>query len=84
VVQKQAPELAEAWSPLAEHLNACAIRFMDYERTPVASDSPSMRALRLQAKIGFLEHYRKAMWCCAVVWAQSASADPPPGLKKLP
>jgi len=82
-VKRQAPELTELWKPLAEHLNAQAVTLMDYERAPGSSDSPSMKTLRLQAKIHFLERYRQALWICSVVWAQMASAEVPAPLKDL-
>jgi hypothetical protein len=83
VTQKQAPELALLWTPLAEHLNAQAVTFMDYERAPMTSEFPTMKTLRLQAKAVFLERYRRALWTCSVVWAQMASADTPPPLREL-
>lgn len=81
--RQQGLELAPLWNPLAEHLNAQAKTLMDYERPLAQESAPSMKALRLQGKIRFLERYRQIMWVCGVFWAQMASSDVPAPLKPL-
>jgi hypothetical protein len=81
--KQQALELAPLWNPLAGHLNAQAKTLMDYERPSAGALPPSMKVLRLQGKIRFLERYRQVMWVCGVFWAQMASSDVPAPLKPL-
>ena len=82
--KQQALELAPLWNPLAEHLNAQATKLMDYERPATNAPPLSIKALRLQGKICFLERYRHTMWICGVFWAQMASGEVPAPLKQLP
>jgi len=80
---KKAPELAIRWEPFSAHLNAQAVKFMDYERILPKDNTDELKTLRLMSKTLFLERYRRAMWTGAVVWAQLSSSEVPPPLKEV-
>lgn len=79
----QAPQLAHAWKPLAQHLNESALRMLEFERTAPTTRDPALRILRLQAKINVLERFRSALWFCQLAWAHMASESLPKPLRKL-
>lgn len=82
VADKMAPDLATAWSPLVEHLNACARKLADLEQL-AQGETPDQRLVRLYAHQAFLERVRLATWLCGVVWAEMTSDSLPPPLKPL-
>ena len=69
----QAAKLAHTWAPLTSHLNRGASALLDLDRTAVPTRDPGMRALRLLARIHFMERFRSTLWFCQVVWAHMAS-----------
>lgn len=81
VAQPQARELALLWAALAEHLNARALAFLNLDKEATAD--PALRALRLRAKINFLERFRATLWLCQLVWAHMTSEDLPAPLADL-
>ncbi len=85
VANREAPNLAAVWEPLAAHLNRCAEQLLDYDqrmnREPV--NDPLLRTLRIQAKLVFLERFRENLWFCGNIWALMTSSPAPAPLKKL-
>jgi hypothetical protein len=79
----QAPQLARAWKPLAQHLNETALKMLEFERTAAPTQDSTFRILRLQAKLNMLERFRSALWFCQLVWAHMASSPLPKPLKQL-
>jgi len=69
----QAAILAEGWKPLTGHLDAGAAALLDLDRTAPPTSDPSLKALRLMARINFMERFRSTVWFCQVVWAHMAS-----------
>jgi len=82
-INRQAPDLAQRWSPLVEHMNGCARRLLDFERTSAPVPHEGMKQLRVHARIQFLERFRADLWFSCVVWAHMASDEPPAPLKSL-
>jgi hypothetical protein len=78
-----ARKLAQAWTALAEHLNLRALEYLNLDRDPAGAVDPALRALRLRAKINFLERFRSTLWFCDLIWAHMASAALPPPLATL-
>jgi len=70
---QQAALLAEDWEPLTTHLNSGALALLELDRTAVPTRDPGIRALRLLARIHFMERFRSTLWFCQVVWAHLAS-----------
>lgn len=83
VANKKAPQLAQAWNPLVDHLNACAIKLADLDLLASPNPSEGFARLKRLAKIRFLERFRSAMWFSSAVWARMASAAPPAPLRAL-
>jgi hypothetical protein len=71
----QAALIAEDWKPLTAHLATGAAALLDLDRTAPATKDPGLRALRLMARINFMERYRSTLWFCQVVWAHMASRN---------
>lgn len=69
----QAAALAEAWKPLTAHLNTGAAALLDLDRTAPPTGDPGLKALRLMARVNFMERFRSTLWFCQVVWAHMAS-----------
>lgn len=71
--QAQAGVLSGAWEPLARHLNSSARTLMDLDQACPPTKDPGLQALRLRARIHFLERFRNTLWFAQVVWAHMAS-----------
>lgn len=69
----QAAHLAEAWAPLTAHLKREAAALLDLDRTAPPTDEPALKALRLMARVNYMERFRSTLWFCQVVWAHMAS-----------
>lgn len=69
----QAGKLARDWAPLTAHLNAGAKALLDFDRTAPPTADPSLKTLRVLARINFMERFRSTLWFCQVVWAHMAS-----------
>ena len=83
LAERMAPRLAEAWTPLARHLNARARTLLDYDRDARPTADPAILALRIEAKIAFLERFRSALWFSGLAWAHLASRPLPGPLAEL-
>ncbi len=83
VADKKAPQLAQAWNPLVDYLNACALRMADLDSPSNPYLSEGLLRIRLQAKITFLKRCRTTLWFCHRVWARMTSSDDPAPLKDL-
>lgn len=77
VADKLIPSLSETWDPLVTHLNGRALRLADLEQVAAPSLDATVRTLRVQTKIAFLERFRTALWYCDLVWCQAASVEAP-------
>jgi hypothetical protein len=77
------PDLAAFWDPLVEHLNGQAKALASLEQLAQASPGGPLSALRLQARIAYLERFRRALWYCDLVWAQVASKPLPASPRPL-
>lgn len=71
--QAQAALLAGAWGPLARHLNSSTRALMDLDQACPPTRDSGLLALRLRARIHFLERFRNTLWFTQVVWAHMAS-----------
>jgi hypothetical protein len=80
---QDAGRLAMAWVPVMEHMNECARRLMDFEKTPIPALHPGMRQLRTKARIEFLERFREDLWFSHVVWAHLAGSPAPANPERL-
>ena len=69
----QGAQLEAAWQPLVEHLNREAAALLDLDRTAPPTQHRGLRALRLLARVNFMERFRSTLWFCQVVWAHMAS-----------
>ncbi|NTV75953.1 MAG: hypothetical protein HGA66_17340 [Holophaga sp.] len=69
----QAALLAEAWKPLTAHLKNDAAALLDLDRKAPPTDDPALKALRLMARMNYMERFRSTLWFCQVVWAHMAS-----------
>ncbi|BDU74006.1 hypothetical protein [Mesoterricola silvestris] len=71
----QATLLAEAWTPLTAHLKKEAAALLDLDRTAPPTEDPALKALRLMARVNYMERFRSTLWFCQVVWAHMASRN---------
>jgi len=69
----QAQGLDEPWAALTRHLHAGAAALLDLDHAAPPTRDPGLRALRLLARINFMERFRSTLWFCQVVWAHMAS-----------
>lgn len=73
LANEQAPPMAEGWAALTRHLNTGAAALLDLDRTAQPTADAGLKALRLMARIAFMERFRSTLWFCQVVWAHMAS-----------
>jgi len=83
VANKLIPNVAEPWNAFVAHLNAQAVRLLELEPAARAAPGGPLGALRVQARIAYLERFRAALWYCDLVWAQVASAPVPAAPRAL-
>lgn len=85
VADQSAPDLAAVWAPLAAHFNEVAAKLLALDQASLREPAPdpSIRALRVQARLAFLERFRENLWFCGNVWALMTSSKPPAPLAKL-
>jgi hypothetical protein len=83
VANEKAPQLAQAWTPFVEYLNACAVKLADLDSPTTPYHGNDLPRLQFQAKIAFLERCRSALWFCQTIWARMTTSTAPPPLKEL-
>jgi len=83
IANRRAPSLAQAWAPLAKHLNQCALRLLDFKSQKLPEDATELRKLRVHAEAAFLERFRYSLWFSQVVYSQMVFSPVPKPLKNL-
>jgi hypothetical protein len=83
VANMKAPQLAKAWTPFVEHLDACALKMAELDNPSTLFQGEDLRRLHLQAKVRFMERCRSALWFCQLVWARMTTNAVPPPLREL-
>jgi hypothetical protein len=83
VANKQAPQLAAAWTPFIEHLHACVLKMAELDHPSTPFQGEDLQRLRLRAKISLLERYRSGMWFCQLVWARMTANTSPAPLREF-
>lgn len=83
VANRKAPQMADAWAPFSEHLQACARKMAFLDHSPTSFQGEDLQRLRLRAKISLLERYRSGMSFCQMVWARMTASTPPSPLREL-
>jgi hypothetical protein len=83
VVAVKAPQLAEAWKPMADRLNEDAVRLVNLEATPGLGAAPVLVSLQTQARTRLLDRVRKTLWLCNVILCQQKGEPQPAPLSAL-
>jgi hypothetical protein len=83
VANMKAPQLAKAWIPFVEHLDACALKMAELDHPSTPFQEEDLQRLHLQAKVRFLERCRSGLWFCQLVWARMTTTAAPPPLREL-
>lgn len=83
ITNQKSPAMAEAWQPMAEYLNACAVRLVDLDATNTGKESEDLLRLKFQAKVAFLERCRASLWFSQRIWTRMTSNRDPEPLRPL-